>query len=332
MSQHDPIEYEAQDELIAHGSQYHGPHRRSTDLPDKPGLHEKGSIRLWTINAIVIALASVTSLVLLATIQKKQAFIEQILGSDSANMELLRGMMQRQQWLTGALLLVVVIEIVSVIALILWPIEDYIARIRENKMLPMRGSYELRYLAKAYNAMFEENMRRNEELRYKVEHDALTGLYNRGAYEKLLEEHDRQGDIALLWIDVDKFKGINDTYGHDIGDKILQKVARKLAEGFRNTDYACRTGGDEFAVIMTDITPDQQQAVLRRVEGVQAGLRDVSDGLPEVTLSIGVAFNRQRKEGELLFKMADKALYRVKEAGRNGCAIFSEEDRNREIE
>ena len=247
-------------------------------------------------------------------------------------MELLRGMMQRQQWLTGALLLVVVIEIVSVIALILWPIEDYIARIRENKMLPMRGSYELRYLAKAYNAMFEENMRRNEELRYKVEHDALTGLYNRGAYEKLLEEHDQQGDIALLWIDVDKFKGINDTYGHDIGDKILQKVARKLAEGFRNTDYACRTGGDEFAVIMTDITPDQQQAVLRRIEGVQAGLRDVSDGLPEVTLSIGVAFNRQRKEGELLFKMADKALYRVKEAGRNGCAIFSEEDRNREIE
>ena len=171
-----------------------------------------------------------------------------------------------------------------------------------------------------------------EELRYKVEHDALTELYNRGAYEKLLETHQAQGDIALLWIDVDKFKGINDTYGHDIGDKILQKVARKLAEGFRNTDYACRTGGDEFAVIMTDVTPEQQQAVLRRVEAVQAGLRDVRDGLPEVTLSIGIAFSKQRKEGELLFKMADKALYRVKEAGRNGCAIFNEEDRNREIE
>ncbi|MBQ9646753.1 MAG: GGDEF domain-containing protein [Oscillospiraceae bacterium] len=327
MSEHDPIEYKEQDEKAEYGSEYQGPHRRATDLPDKPGLHEKGSIRLQTINALVIAVASVSALVLLATIQKKQALIEQLLASDSENMELLRAMMQRQQWLTGVLLLVVVIEIVSVVALILWPMEEYIARIREHKMLPMRGSFELRYLAKAYNVMFEENLRRNEELRFKVEHDALTGLYNRGAYEKLLHAHLEQGGVALLWIDVDKFKGVNDVYGHDVGDKILQKVARLLAHGFRATDYACRTGGDEFAVIMTDITPGQQSAILNRIRAVQDGLLDTSDGLPETTLSIGVAFSAQQREGDDLFKMADKALYRVKEAGRNGCAFFTDEDR-----
>ncbi len=332
MAEHTPTEQKGWSGPVTYGAAYHGPHRRSTDLPDKPGLHEKGSVRLQSINGIIAAVACIISLVLLATIQHKQRLIEEMLGTDGAAVELLRDMMERQQVLTGILLLVVLIEVFSVVALILWPMEEYIGRIRENKTLPLRGAYELRYLAKAYNAMFEENMLRNEELRYKVEHDALTGLYNRGAYEKLLAEHGREESIALLWIDVDKFKGVNDTYGHDIGDKVLQKVARLLAGDFRASDYACRTGGDEFAVIMTEITPDQQQVVMSRVEAVQKGLRDVSDGLPLVTLSIGVAFSDQRQEGENLFKMADKALYRVKEAGRNGCAFFNEEDRSRATE
>ena len=239
-------------------------------------------------------------------------------------------MMTQQQLLTLVLLLAVAIEIAAMVLLVIRPVENYSRSIRKQKLLSPQGSAELRYFARAYNVVFEERERRNEELRYKVEHDALTGLYNRGAYEKLLEEHGREGDIALLWIDVDRFKGINDTYGHDIGDRVLQKVARLLSSGFRATDYACRTGGDEFAVIMSDIVPGQQQAVLDRIGAVRQGLSDVSDGLPPVTLSIGVAFSRQRLEGENLFKMADKALYRVKEAGRNGCAFFSEEDRQRE--
>lgn len=327
MAECQPTEQNKWDGPATYGAAYHGPHRRRTDLPEKPGLREKGSVRLQSINGIIAAVACMISLVLLATIQHKQTLIEELIGADGTAVELLRDLMERQQALTGVLLLVVLVEVFCVVTLILWPIEEYIDRIRASKTLPLRGSYELRYLAKAYNAMFEENMLRNEELRYKVEHDALTGLYNRGAYEKLLAEHGREGSIALLWIDVDMFKGVNDTYGHDIGDKVLQKVARLLAGDFRATDYACRTGGDEFAVIMTEVSPDQQQVVMSRVRAVQEGLRDVSDGLPLVTLSIGVAFSDQRQEGEELFKMADKALYRVKEAGRNGCSFFNEEDR-----
>lgn len=314
----------------APGEAYQGPRRRSKDLPERPGQYEKGAVRLKVVHFIVITLSVVASLLLLIAIQKKQTFVEQLAGLDAAELEELRRMMTQQQLLTLVLLLAVAIEIAAMVLLVIRPVENYSRSIRKQKLLSPQGSAELRYFARAYNVVFEERERRNEELRYKVEHDALTGLYNRGAYEKLLEEHGREGDIALLWIDVDRFKGINDTYGHDIGDRVLQKVARLLSSGFRATDYACRTGGDEFAVIMSDIVPGQQQVVLDRIGAVRQGLSDVSDGLPPVTLSIGVAFSRQRLEGENLFKMADKALYRVKEAGRNGCAFFSEEDRQRE--
>lgn len=313
----------------APGEAYQGPRRRSKDLPERPGQYEKGAVRLKVVHFIVITLSVVASLLLLIAIQQKQTFVEQLAGLDAAELEELRRMMTQQQLLTLVLLLAVAIEIAAMVLLVIRPVENYSRSIRKQKLLSPQGSAELRYFARAYNVVFEERERRNEELRYKVEHDALTGLYNRGAYEKLLEEHGREGDIALLWIDVDRFKGINDTYGHDIGDRVLQKVARLLSSGFRATDYACRTGGDEFAVIMSDIVPGQQQAVLDRIGAVRQGLSDVSDGLPPVTLSIGVAFSRQRLEGENLFKMADKALYRVKEAGRNGCAFFSEEDRQR---
>ena len=314
----------------APGEAYQGPRRRSKDLPERPGQYEKGAVRLKVVHFIVITLSVVASLLLFTGIQQKQTFVEQLAGLDAAELQELRRMMTQQQLLTLVLLLAVAIEIAAMVLLVIRPVENYSRSIRKQKLLSPQGSAELRYFARAYNVVFEERERRNEELRYKVEHDALTGLYNRGAYEKLLEKHGREEDIALLWIDVDRFKGINDTYGHDIGDRVLQKVARLLSSGFRATDYACRTGGDEFAVIMSDIVPGQQQVVLDRIGAVRQGLGDVSDGLPPVTLSIGVAFSRQRLEGENLFKMADKALYRVKEAGRNGCAFFSEEDRQRE--
>lgn len=307
-------------------AEYSGPLRRSSDLTRETERKDR-TIRIRTINVAVITVAFVISLVLLGAIKKKQALVEALLGDSAAeSTALLHQLMRRQEWLAGLLLLVVVAASVVVILLILKPIEEYISRIREHRMLPLKGAYELRYLARAYNVMYEENLRHNEELRYKAEHDHLTGLYNRGAFEKLREAH-QNDDIALLLIDVDKFKDINDAYGHDTGDKVLQKVAALLDADFRSTDYPCRIGGDEFAVIMADMTLELRQAVLDKLESVKNGLRDTSDGLPEATLSVGVAFSGQRKEGDDLFKMADRALYRVKEGGRNGCAFYGDAEK-----
>lgn len=161
-------------------------------------------------------------------------------------------------------------------------------------------------------------------IRHEAEHDALTDLLNRGSYEKLLgiyEEGDRP--FALILIDVDTFKTVNDTYGHAVGDKILKKVASLLTVTFRSIDFVCRIGGDEFAVIMVEMTSDLKYTIEEKIQAVNEQLAEVDEeGVPKVSLSVGVAFSDRENPGESLFKDADKALYYVKEHGRNGCSFY----------
>ena len=306
------------------GAAYAGPHRRSTDLPEDERSGAGGAVRIRRLNWFLAAATLAISAALLLTIESRQSLLEASAGQlPQAMLDSYRALITQQAVLTCLLMAIVLVTLISVSALVLKPVQEFVARIHEHKMLPMHGSSEMQYFAKAYNVMFEDSMRHSEELRYKVEHDHLTGLYNRGAFEKLRDAHEND-DVALLLIDVDKFKEVNDTYGHDVGDKVLQKVASLLDANFRSTDYPCRIGGDEFAVIMTGMTPELRQAVLDKIGSAKAGLEDTSDGLPKATLSIGCAFSGQRKDGNTLFKMADTALYRVKEAGRNGCAFYGD--------
>ena len=284
----------------------------------------RGAIPIRTVNLLVIAFAIAVSAVLLKTIRETTLLAEGTLRLEGEAAAALEGLMHRQQVLIILLLLVIVISVLSVIVLILMPIRKYIAQIQENRMLTMYGAHELRYLAEAYNLMYEENQKHNDSLRYMVEHDHLTGLLNRGAFESLRNEKEHDS-IALLLIDVDCFKGINDNYGHDVGDQVLQKVAYLLGQSFRASDFPCRIGGDEFAVIMTDMNPALKDAVQTKVDIVSAGLQNTGDGLPAVTLSIGVAFSRQCRPEDNIFKLADAALYRVKDEGRNGCAFYDPE-------
>ena len=236
--------------------------------------------------------------------------------------ELLQSRLATMQMITIMLLIIVVLIIFALIFLILWPLAAYGHRIARNKKLIPVGADELRYLAIAYNVMYDENRERTMHLQRAAERDALTGLYNRGAYDELLLEHTQ--DVALLLIDVDYFKTVNDTYGHNTGDAVLKKVATLIEHSFRNTDYPCRVGGDEFAVIMTDIHPTLKHVVAEKVENVASALRSGGDGLPVVTLSVGIAFSGREMIPAELYKAADKALYDVKESGRNGYAFYEE--------
>jgi diguanylate cyclase (GGDEF)-like protein len=158
----------------------------------------------------------------------------------------------------------------------------------------------------------------NKKLSYEAAHDPLTGLYNRSSFELLQKQHRDRG-FALLLIDVDKFKHINDTYGHDMGDKVLIRVARVLQDSFREADKVCRIGGDEFCVIMLDAASSVKDTIREKVAAVEKALSTPENGIPPVTLSVGVAFTDAQKDGESLYKNADRALYKVKEGGRNGC-------------
>ena len=228
-----------------------------------------------------------------------------------------------EKTLTIAFLLVVIATAGVVLVLVLKPLERYTKQIMEGRMLNPEGAYDVRYLAEAYNAVYEENQRRSERLRHAAEHDPLTGLLNRGAYDVLSSDY--TDHTALLLIDVDHFKEVNDTYGHDIGDAVLKKVASLLTSAFRASDYPCRIGGDEFAVIMTGITPDLSHVIEDKIAQLTKGLSESDGKVPPVTLSIGIAFSeelRDRGDDLTVFKAADRALYTIKEAGRNGHQFF----------
>lgn len=107
-----------------------------------------------------------------------------------------------------------------------------------------------------------------------------------------------------------------------VGDLILRKVARLLTTTFRSIDYVYRIGGDEFAVIMVDVGRELSHTVSDKIELINDALSNPTDGLPAVSLSVGVAFTDRENPGESIFKDADQALYRVKQNGKHDCGFY----------
>lgn len=222
-----------------------------------------------------------------------------------------------------ALLLIVAFVIGSTILLLLRPIALYESNIRDDEPLQPAGAQELRFLISAYNDMYAQNHHRTEALDFEAHYDALTGVYNRGAFNELLTEHKHYS--ALILVDIDHFKQFNDEYGHEMGDAILIEVAATLYASFRQSDYICRIGGDEFAVIMTEAHADLEEVIALKVKKVAAFLRSTENGLPAATVSIGIAFGEKGITDDGLFKHADAALYGVKRDGRDGYAFYRED-------
>jgi two-component system cell cycle response regulator len=166
-----------------------------------------------------------------------------------------------------------------------------------------------------------------ESLQFEAAHDRLTGLWNRGAIldwlQKELQRRQRSGDaLGVIMADVDHFKKINDTYGHLVGDAVLQEVGKRLAAGVRSYDYVGRYGGEEFLVVVPGC--DAAGLVLsaeRLRHGMAAEPIDTSAGPIPVTLSLGLASVSPGKnhsvEQQHLLHAADAALYRAKTKGRN---------------
>lgn len=232
--------------------------------------------------------------------------------------------MNRQHALISLLFFENILFFILVVRLIIKPLRIYIRNIKEEQQLEITGSYEFKYLAFTYNNIFELNAASESVLRHQAEHDPLTGIMNRGAFDHLREVLKGKPEAyALLIIDVDKFKLVNDGYGHETGDKVLQKVAHLLEEKFRATDFPARIGGDEFAVIITDIGPELKPVIENKVKEMNDFLLHPADGLPEVSLSVGAAFSKCGFTDDL-FQKADSALYRVKKNGRCGCRFYEE--------
>ena len=221
------------------------------------------------------------------------------------------------------LIVLMVFSCIVMRQLVVKPLMIYNQRIKDGKIFPVIGAEELQNLARTYNHVYEENQETQKLIRHEAEYDSLTNLLNRGSFEKLQKVYNNgNSPFAMILVDVDIFKSVNDTYGHAVGDEILKKVARLLKTAFRSIDYVCRIGGDEFAIIMVEVNPSLKYTIVDKITAINKELSEPTDGLPAVSLSVGVAFTDRENPGDSIFKDADKALYHIKENGKHGCGIY----------
>jgi len=177
----------------------------------------------------------------------------------------------------------------------------------------------------------EESLQKQKNiLRYQAHHDALTGLPNRVLFSDRLEQGIEKAKrhktgLALFFIDLDKFKHINDSLGHAVGDSVLKVVAKRLEGIIRKEDTLARLSGDEFTVIMEELTQPEDAALLaEKILKTLAESMYINDHILYVSGSIGISlYPQDTTDAQELLKYADTAMYKAKEEGRNTFQFYS---------
>lgn len=197
-------------------------------------------------------------------------------------------------------------------------INDYLIRPIDKNELLARVRTQVR--KKRYTEKLRDNVQLSIEMAIT---DVLTGLHNRRYMEShlatLVEQANARGKpLTLLILDIDFFKSINDTYGHDAGDDVLREFAHRLKKSIRGIDLACRYGGEEFVVVMPDTDMTVAAMVAERLRRrIASEPFKIAQGDKSVTISIGIAALGADDTPAQVLKRADQALYRAKHEGRN---------------
>jgi diguanylate cyclase (GGDEF)-like protein len=203
--------------------------------------------------------------------------------------------------------------------------------------LPVDRSDEIGVLARNFQYMhdqiksqMDELRQRRKDLEHLARHDALTGLPNRILFEEHMEHallscHRDISQLALLFVDIDRFKPINDMLGHAIGDRLLAEIADRIRMAVRGSDIPARIGGDEFVVLLPTIQQrDDASTVAEKIRVSIMRPFQIDNHLLSVSASIGIAiFPEDGTELLELSIRADKAMYVAKEQGRNAVVFFS---------
>ena len=171
-----------------------------------------------------------------------------------------------------------------------------------------------------------------EESRKKMLRDPLTGLPNRLAYEeRVILEINRNKrnseNICIAMWDIDHFKKVNDTYGHEAGDRVLKLLSKIISTRVRKVDMFARIGGEEFVLLMPDTELENALGLNEELRNSLADSGFHYDGSPcPITASVGIARIEEYDNSESVMRKADEALYKSKREGRNRCTIFTSED------
>jgi diguanylate cyclase (GGDEF)-like protein len=169
-----------------------------------------------------------------------------------------------------------------------------------------------------------------EKAMFMALHDSLTGLPNRVKLKEKLKElvrYNKKSTIGIMFLDLDSFKAVNDTLGHDIGDKLLQAVAKRLKNCIKEKDIICRLGGDEFVLVFPDLAEVETiEVIAKKIIGVFRNSFNIDGHILNVTASIGISLCPSHgKEVEKLIKNADMAMYKSKLSGKNRYEFYTEE-------
>ena len=184
-----------------------------------------------------------------------------------------------------------------------------------------------------------ERKRTEEKIKHMAHHDILTGLPNRRLFKDIIDIEVAQArrkktKLAILFLDLDRFKEINDTLGHEVGDELLKKVAKRLSVGIRETDTVARIGGDEFNILLVDVLlEDDISKIVRKIMQSFRKPFVVTGHELHITTTIGISiYPDDSKEIDTLFRYADIAMYHAKEKGRNTCQFYNSDINLRSIE
>jgi diguanylate cyclase (GGDEF)-like protein len=235
------------------------------------------------------------------------------------------------EWACGATTHVpeVVAATVAVFTLVLLRMGNMNREIKDQVHLLQRQKVELRRRGDELRVTLEERNTFAEKLRYQASHDSLTGLANRATFmervQGVLESSSADGsDVAVLFLDVDDFKVVNDRLGHVAGDELLVAVASRLRGALRSGDLAARLGGDEFGVLVVGAgDEDEMRGVAGRILQAMRGVFEVSGTTVEVHSSIGIAFGPSTdRSADQLVRDADTAMYLAKRRGKDRYEVF----------
>jgi two-component system, cell cycle response regulator len=197
---------------------------------------------------------------------------------------------------------------------------DYLTRPIDRNELLARVRTNIRQ--KLYADRLRQSVQQSIEMAL---YDSLTGLNNRRALERRLPAmietaHARGAPLTMMVLDIDQFKRVNDTYGHDVGDRVLKGFGAHLRDIVRSGDLICRLGGEEFVVVMPGADAAEAARIAERARGTTESRGFLVDGAAasvSITVSIGLAEWRENWNAAELYRRADRALYRSKSAGRN---------------
>jgi len=190
-----------------------------------------------------------------------------------------------------------------------------------------------------YSVLLKKNEKTHEELSLLAEklrnianHDTLTGLPNRHSFHETLEQmlvaaESDKSNLAIMFIDLDGFKPINDTYGHSCGDEVLIATSSRLKHSLRKGDFIARLGGDEFVLLLTNISKEEVHVVARKIVAIVATPIVTDCATMKVTSSLGIAFFPDNAQTvKALLARADAAMYKSKRTGKNGYCIAGDQE------